>query len=50
MIHPKSASEPSDGGGVRDPAIDGLTGGMPWKQVSAFASDEDLKAIYACTA
>ena len=29
-----------------DPYNHTLTRGMPWKQISSFASDEDLKAIY----
>ena len=29
-----------------DPNNHTLAGGMPWKEISAFASDEDLKAIY----
>jgi mono/diheme cytochrome c family protein len=30
-----------------NPSNHTLTEGMPWKEVSAFASDEDLKAMYA---
>jgi mono/diheme cytochrome c family protein len=29
-----------------DPNNHTLAGGMPWKEISAFASDEDLKAMY----
>ena len=29
-----------------DPNTHTLAAGMPWKQLSGFASDEDLRAIY----